>query len=124
MQGKEFSVEVRSGAHGTGIISVAGPLVLEHLVAFQEVWESHPEPCLILDVSRLSYIDSAAIGFLVNAYVSRERNGKKLALAGVQGVVERILTMTRVTKVFRMYRSVQEAEASFNRANPSTTKPN
>jgi anti-anti-sigma regulatory factor len=77
MLGKDFSVEVRnSSCPGAGIISVAGSLVLEHLVAFQEVWESHPEKYLVLDVSRLSYIDSAAIGFLVNAYVAREKNGK------------------------------------------------
>jgi anti-anti-sigma factor len=116
MLAKNFSVELRSSScPGTGIISVAGSLVLEHLVAFQEVWESHPEPCLILDVSRLSYIDSAAIGFLVNAYIARERNGKRLALAGVQGFAERILNATRVSKVITVYPTVREAEASFQR---------
>ena len=114
MLGKDFSVEVRNGSYpGTGIISVAGSLVLEHLVAFQEVWESHPEPFLVLDVSQLSYIDSAAIGFLVNAYVTREKNGKKLALAGVKGMTERILNVTRVAKVLSLYPSVEAAEASF-----------
>ena len=118
MLGKDFCVEVRNGAcPGTGIIAVSGSLVLEHLVAFQEVWESHPEPFLILDVSRLSYIDSAAIGYLVNAYVSRKRDGKKLALAGVTGMTERILNVTRVAKVLTMFPSVEEAEASFRRTN-------
>ncbi len=100
MLAKNFSVEVRnSTVPGTGIITVSGSLVLEHLVAFQEVWESHPEQFLILDVSRLSYLDSAAVGFLVNAYISREKNGKKLALAGVHGATEHILAITRVAKV-------------------------
>lgn len=114
MLAKSFSVEIRnSSVPGAGIISVAGSLVLEHLVAFQQVWESHPEPFLILDVSKLSYIDSAAIGFLVNAYVSRERNGKKLALAGVQGIAQRILVSTRVAQVLMMYPTVKDAEDSF-----------
>jgi anti-anti-sigma factor len=117
MLGKDFSVDVRtSSTPGTCVLSVSGSLVLEHLVAFQELWESHPEPFLILDVSRLSYIDSAAIGFLVNAYVSREKNGKKLALAGVQGMAQRVLTVTRVAKVLSLYSSVEEAEESFRRA--------
>ena len=114
MLGKDFSIQVRnSSCPGTGIISVAGSLVLEHLVAFQEVWESHPEKYLVLDVSQLSYIDSAAIGFLVNAYVAREKNGKKLALAGLTGMAERILNVTRVAKVLSLYPSVEAAEASF-----------
>jgi anti-anti-sigma factor len=117
MPGKDFCVEVRNGARsGTGIIAVSGSLVLEHLVAFQEVWESHPEPFLILDLSRLSHIDSAAIGYLVNAYVARKRDGKKLALAGVSGMTERILNVTRVAKLLTMFPSVEEAEASFRRA--------
>jgi anti-anti-sigma factor len=117
MLGSDFSVEVRNGnIPGAGIISVSGSLVLEHLVAFQEVWELHPEPFLILDVSRMSYIDSAAIGYLVNAYIARKHDGKKLALAGVTGMAERILNVTRVAKVLSMYPSVEEAEASFRRA--------
>lgn len=114
MLAKNFSVEVRnSNIPGAGIISVSGSLVLEHLVGFQEVWESHPEQFLILDVSRLSYLDSAAVGFLVNAYIARERNGKRLALAGVQGMTEHILAATRVAKVFQIYPTVREAEESF-----------
>lgn len=114
MLAKNFSVEVRnSTVPGTGIISVAGSLVLEHLVAFQEVWESHPEPFLILDVSGLSYLDSAAVGFLVNAYVSREKNGKRLALAGVHGMTEHILSIARVATVFETFATITDAEESF-----------
>lgn len=114
MLAKNFSVEVRnSTVPGTAIISVAGSLVLEHLVAFQEVWESHPEPFLILDVSGLSYLDSAAVGFLVNAYISRERNGKRLALSGVHGMTEHILSATRVAKVFETFATIADAEESF-----------
>ena len=121
MLDKNFSIEIRnSNVPGAGIISVAGSLVLEHLVAFQEVWERHPEPFLILDVSRLSYIDSAAIGFLVNAYVSREKNGKKLALAGVQGLAQRILITTRVAQVLKLFPTVKDAEDSFLNVRPTT----
>ena len=114
MLAKNFSVEVRNSTiPGTGIIAVSGSLVLEHLVAFQEVWESHPERFLILDVSRLSYLDSAAVGFLVNAYIAREKNGKELALAGIHGMAKHILNATRVAKVLQIYPSVSEAEESF-----------
>ncbi len=114
MATKKFSVNVRIGtAADTAIISVCGPLVLEHLVTFQEVWDRHPESFLILDVSGLSYIDSAAIGFLVNEYVSRDKNGKKLALAGVHGLAQRILNVTRVGTVLKLFDTVDDAERSF-----------
>ncbi|HWR13965.1 MAG TPA: STAS domain-containing protein [Terriglobales bacterium] len=116
MANNEFSVTIRNGIHpGCAILSVSGPLVLEHLVAFQEIWDSHPEPTLVLDVSDLSYIDSAAIGFLVNAYVTREKSGKKLALAGVHGMAQRILTVTRVGQLLKMYDTVEEAEKALYR---------
>jgi anti-anti-sigma factor len=116
MLGKPFSIEVRSSnVTGATVLCVTGSLVLEHLVAFQMVWESHPEQYLILDVSKLSYIDSAAIGFLVNAYVQREQNGKRVALAGVSGLAEKILTVTRVATLLTLYPNVEEAEASFRR---------
>ena len=115
MATKPFFVNVRIGTVAdTAIISVSGPLVLEHLVTFQEVWNRHPESFLILDVSGLSYIDSAAIGFLVNEYISRDKNGKKLALAGVHGLAQRILNVTRVGTVLKLFDTVEDAERSFH----------
>jgi anti-sigma B factor antagonist len=109
---KPFSVDVRHGATKNSIIfSVTGPLVLEHLCQFREVWDAHTEPIFIFDVSGLSYLDSAAVGFLVNAYVSREKSGKKLALAGLDGLAKQILTITHATSVLSLYQSVEEAES-------------
>ena len=111
---KDFSVKVRHGrTDDTIIFSVRGPLVLEHLCHFREVWDAHTETVFIFDVSELSYMDSAAVGFLVNAYVSRQKNGKKLALAGVHGVAKQILSLTRVNSVVTTYPSVEEAETHF-----------
>jgi anti-anti-sigma factor len=117
MSRNEFSVAVRDGSlAGISILTVTGPLVLEHLVAFQQIWDRHPEPILILDVSSLSHIDSAAIGFLVNAYIAREKNGKKLALAGVKGLAERLLNVSRINMLIKMYPTVDDAESAFREA--------
>ena len=56
-------------------------------------------------------MDSAAVGFLVNAYVSRQKTGKRLLLAGVDGFAREILTMTRATSVLSLFPSVEEAES-------------
>lgn len=112
-----FSVEIRPGkTRGTVVFSVTGPLVLEHLCQFREAWEAHTEPVFIFDVSHLSYMDSAAVGFLVNAYLSRQKDGKKLALAGVNGVTKQILTVTQVNSILSMYPSVEDAELNLGAA--------
>ncbi len=112
MSGQPFSVNVRHGRNnGTLVFSVNGPLVLEHLCKFREVWDAHTEPVFIFDVSGLSYLDSAAVGFLVNSYVSRQKTGKKLALAGLDGMAKRILTLTHVSDVLTIYPSVEDAES-------------
>jgi anti-anti-sigma factor len=114
MTPKPFAVTVRPGRTDDIIVfSVTGPLVLEHLHKFREVWDSHTEPVFIFDVSKLSYMDSAAVGFLVNAYVSRQKSGKKLALAGMDGLAKQILNLTRVNSVISTYATVDDAENEF-----------
>jgi anti-sigma B factor antagonist len=114
MTSKPFSVDVRRGRTDEIIVfSVTGPLVLEHLCKFREIWDAHTEEVFIFDLSQLSYMDSAAVGFLVNAYVLRQKNGKKLALAGVDGIVKQIINVTRVNNVIKTYPSVEAAENDY-----------
>ncbi|MGZ4816543.1 MAG: STAS domain-containing protein [Terriglobales bacterium] len=109
----DFAVHVRSGENpATIIISVAGPLVLDHLVEIQDICMSRVEPVLIFDLAKLSYLDSAAIGFLVHAYVSRVKTGKTLALSGVTGDAKKILELAQVTSLFGMYENPEDAEAA------------
>ena len=112
-QRTEFAVQVRPGENpATIIVSIAGPLVLDHLVEIQNICMSRVEPLLIFDLARLSYLDSAAIGFLVHAYVTRVKTGKTLALAGVNGVARKILEIAHVSSLFGMYASPEDAEAA------------
>lgn len=109
----DFAVQVRSGENpATIIVSVCGPLILDHLVEIQDICLSRVEPLLIFDLSQLSYLDSAAVGFLVHAYVTRVKTGKTLALAGVNGTAKKILDIAHVSSLFGMYRNAEDAEAA------------
>jgi anti-sigma B factor antagonist len=108
----DFTVQVIPGENpATIIVSVTGPLILDHLVEIQDLCMSRVEPLLIFDLSRLSYLDSAAVGFLVHAYVSRIKTGKTLALSGVHGMAKQILDLAHVSKLFAMYPTPEAAEA-------------
>jgi len=108
----DFAIQVRSGENpATIIVSIAGPLILDHLVEIQDICTSRVEPLLIFDLSKLSYLDSAAVGFLVHEYVSRVKTGKTLALSGVNGMAKKVLDIAKVSQLFSMYANTEDAES-------------
>lgn len=111
MRETEFELEVRPGSHlNFTIIAPQGPLVLEHLFQFQDAWRQAKNDALIFDLSGVDYVDSSAIGSLVNAHVSCTNHGRKMALAGVSNRIKQILTATRVDTLFKFYADVDAAE--------------
>jgi anti-anti-sigma factor len=109
-----FALEVSGSGTSCSVISVTGPLVLENLFKFQSAWRGTAEPKLIIDLAAVPYMDSSAIGSLVNAYVSCSNHGRRLALAGVQDRVKQILKATQVATLFSFYPDVPSAEAALS----------
>jgi anti-anti-sigma factor len=58
---------------------------------------------LILDLTNLSFLDSAGVGMLVVCSSDMEQKGGKLAVAGAAGKVKQVLEITHINKVIRMY---------------------
>ena len=112
MPDKTFDLSIKPGNRpGVSIITVSGALVLEHLFRFQDAWRGQADAsALVFDLAGVAYMDSSAIGSLVNAHVSRTRNGKTMALAGVQAQIRQILTVTHVDSLFQFYPDVEQAE--------------
>ena len=93
------------------VIRLHGPLLLGNFFPLQTMVRSDNSDLLILDVSDMPYIDSAGIGCLVGAHVSRQGSGRKLIIAGAH---ERLLTSLKVTKVDNLFSfapTVEEARA-------------
>ena len=98
------------------VIHAQGALVLEHLFRFQEAWRGAQGTNLIFDLSGVSYMDSSAIGSLVNAHVSCSNRGTRMAVVGVNDRVKQILTVTKVASLFKFYEDMQAAEAAVSQA--------
>ena len=72
---------------------------------------------VIFDLTRLEYIDSAAIGVLVMAVgLISKRYGGQVRLAGANERVSRILQITHLDRVLSMHNNMENACASFERA--------
>jgi len=95
---------------GIRILRLSGPLTLLNLFGFQSKLRSDNSRALILDFTDVPLADSAGIGALVGAYVTRQKNGRSLGLVGVNQRIHQALEVTRVETFFRFYGTVAEAE--------------
>lgn len=101
MQDKPLQVERVDDAGGASVIfRLHGPLLLGNFFGFQSMVRNDQSKLLIVDVADVPYIDSAGIGCLVGAHVSREHAGRKLVIAGA---TERLLNMLKATKVDQLF---------------------
>jgi anti-anti-sigma factor len=68
---------------------------------------------LIVDLSTVSYVDSASIGCLMDLYRQSAAAGGTLKLAGVQKRVETMLTMTGAQNFIEVHPDEPSAVKSF-----------
>jgi anti-sigma B factor antagonist len=102
--------EVAGWKEGTRILKLSGPLTLQNLFGFQSKVRADNSRALILDFTAVPLADSAGIGALVGAYVSRQKDGRKLGLVGVNKRILQALEVTRVENFFKFFKSLEEAE--------------
>ncbi|HVN07908.1 MAG TPA: STAS domain-containing protein [Patescibacteria group bacterium] len=108
-------VETADGTReGHRILRMSGALTLHSLFPFQEAVRADKAQVLIVDLTKVSFVDSVGIGALVGAYVSRQREGRKLALVGVGERVSASLKVSGLLQFFLMYPTVEAAEKSLS----------
>jgi anti-sigma B factor antagonist len=90
------------------VLKLAGPLTIATLYEFQNLVRTNASASLVLDFSRVPYIDSAGVGALVGAYVRHKKEGHSLTLAGVNERVRGTLKVTQVEHFFEYSDSVPE----------------
>ncbi|MFY9662432.1 MAG: STAS domain-containing protein [Terriglobales bacterium] len=95
---------------GIRILRLSGPLTLANVFGFQSKLRSDVSRALILDFTDVPLADSAGIGALVGAYVTRQKDGRSLGLVGVNQRIHQALEVTRVENFFQFYETVAEAE--------------
>jgi len=108
MQEKSLDIERVEDPDGASILRLHGPLLLGNFFAFQSMVRADGAALLFLDLSDVPYIDSAGIGCLVGAQVSREKSGRKLILVATTDRVRTSLRVTKVEQIFRYASSVEE----------------
>ncbi len=94
------------------ITRLSGMLSLETVHTFIETMRPEPAAYLILDMSGVSYLDSAGVGALVSLFVSRRNREKKLAVAGLTTQGNAVLQVAGLTKLLPIFSTVEQALAT------------
>ena len=69
---------------------------------------------IVVNLQQVTYVDSCGIGVLVAKYVSLRRKGGDLRFVHVTPRSQRLMEITKLMSVFRIYQSEAEAVASFS----------
>lgn len=95
------------------VVTLRGPLTGGNGQVFRNAMRRQDTcPTLILDFSEVPYIDSAGLGLLVSAYVSRQKTGRRTVLSGINARVQKLFEITRVNDLFLIFSSPEEAVAA------------
>jgi len=67
---------------------------------------------IVVDLSRVSYMDSSGLAVLIEAMQTVEEYGGRFAIAGMQETVRSIFEIARLDQVFRIFPDVDSALAA------------
>ena len=68
---------------------------------------------VLLDMSKVSWVNSTGLGILVSGYHTLKKNGGRLKICQVSDRIDNILNVTQLKLVFETFDSCEEALASF-----------
>jgi anti-sigma B factor antagonist len=93
------------------IYKAAGKLSLETVSEFIPKLRGETASYLILDLSDVSFLDSAGVGALVSLFVSRRNHGKVFALAALSPQSKAVVAVAGLQNLLPVYKTVEEAVA-------------
>jgi anti-sigma B factor antagonist len=77
---------------------------------------------LVLDLSEVRFVDSSGLGALLSGHKNAGLRDGRFALACVQSRVQSMFELTRLTRVFEIYKDVEEALTNGARGTPHDPK--
>jgi anti-sigma B factor antagonist len=99
---------------GTPALALAGELNVNSAPDLRRLlmkYVNRSKPKLLLDLTGLSFMDTSGLATLIEAHLKAEKNGGMLAVFGLAARITEVFAVTRVTKLFHIFRSEEEALA-------------
>jgi anti-anti-sigma factor len=110
MQPAQLDLEKLSQSNGSNLVTrLNGKLSLETVHNFIQVLRPEPAKYLVLDMSGVSFLDSAGVGAPVSLFVHRRNNDKSFALAGLTQQGTAVLQVAGLSKLLPNFPTVTAA---------------
>ncbi|HKM68420.1 MAG TPA: STAS domain-containing protein [Candidatus Acidoferrum sp.] len=100
-----------SSTEALTIFKADGKLSIETVNEFLPRLRAETAQRVILDLSGVSFLDSAGVGALVSLFVSRRNQGKEFCLAALPPQANAVVTVAGLQKLLPMYPTVEDASA-------------
>jgi anti-anti-sigma factor len=90
-------------------IALVGSLTLETVAGFNSTLREEASPVLLLNLTKLEWLDSAGVGALVQLLVRRAKGKGALALAGLSPRNHGVLDVAHVLNLFSVFPTAEDA---------------
>jgi anti-sigma B factor antagonist len=94
------------------VMRLDGKLSLETVHNFVQTLRPEPAAHLIVDMSGVSFLDSAGVGALVQLFVHRRSKGQTFTLTGLTKQGNAVMEVAGLTKLLPIYGTVADALAA------------
>jgi anti-sigma B factor antagonist len=111
MHPAKLDIRQQPADNGSLVARLTGKLSLETVNSFLQEMRSVAAERLVLDMSGISYLDSAGVGALVQLFVHRRGQTKKMAVAALTNQGAAVLQVAGLTKLLPVFATVEEASA-------------
>ena len=113
MNDGKLQIDIFDGAFpAEKVVALDGVLNAETAFTLRDAVRDESPAALVIDMTRVRYVDSSGLGVLIGIYASFERACRRLVLAGTNDRVWELFRMCKIEDVFTRYRTVAEAERS------------
>ncbi|MGC2751027.1 MAG: STAS domain-containing protein [Candidatus Acidiferrum sp.] len=115
MEPARLDLEKLSASNGSSLVTrLNGKLSLETVHNFIQTLRREPAAHLVLDMSGVSFLDSAGVGALVSLFVHRRNLGKSFALAELTQQGMAVLQVAGLVKLLPNFPTIEAALAAKN----------
>ena len=107
-----FRLDVEKSPNSNEALTVytaSGKLSLETVNQFLPGLRAETAQRVVLDMSGVSFLDSAGVGALVSLFVSRRNQGKEFGLAALAPQAVAVVTVAGLQNLLPIYKTVAEA---------------
>jgi anti-sigma B factor antagonist len=109
MQSPRLEIAQQPSSDGALIARLNGKLSLETVSIFLQQTRGMAAERLVLDMSGVSFMDSAGVGALVQLFVHRKAQSKRLAVAALTSQGTAVMQVAGLMKLIPTFATVEQA---------------